>query len=80
MHGKVLWIRKRERNEDIWFDKTNGVINKRAAGIMWKCKNVLYLLKKIFKTNMWKMKNIVNLEIIAITLGNTHVLHIAYKI
>ena len=25
----------------------NEIINKRAAGIIWKCKNLLHLLKKI---------------------------------
>ena len=40
---KVLWILKRGKNEII----KKKVINKRASEIIWKCKNLLYLPKKI---------------------------------
>ena len=39
---KKLCIPKRACNENDLLK--NGVINKRAAGIKWKCKNLLYLL------------------------------------
>ena len=37
-------------------------------------------VKKSFKINMWKIKNIVKLEIIAIIQGSKEVLRIAYVI
>ena len=36
--------------------------------------------KKKLKINIWKIKNIVELEITATLQGNTEVLHIAYVI
>ena len=36
--------------------------------------------KKVSKINMWKIKNIVNWEIIVIIEGNIEVLHIAHVI
>ena len=47
MYEKVLWIFKIACNEDNYFEKQkNEVIYKGAARIIWKCKNLLYLLKK----------------------------------
>ena len=43
MYEKVLWIFKRARNFKM--KKNNKVINKRAAGIIGKCKILLYFLK-----------------------------------
>ena len=40
-------------------------------------KSVIFV-KKILKTNMWKIKNIVKLEIIVIIRGSIAVLHVAY--
>ena len=48
LYEKVLWILKRAYNKII-LKRKNEVINKRAAGIIWKCKNLLYLLKEIWK-------------------------------
>ena len=41
--------------------KKNGVINKRAGGIIRKCKNVIFV-KKNLELNIWKIKNIVKLH------------------
>ena len=59
--------------------KRNEVMNKRAAWIIWKCKSVIFV-KKNLKTDIWKIKNIVKLEIIVIIQGNIEALHIAYEI
>ena len=50
------------------------VINKRAAGIIWKMQKSVIFVKKNLKINMWKIKDIVKLEIIVITQGNIEVL------
>ena len=55
--------------------KKNRVINKRVAGIIWKFKNSLNC-----KVNIWKVKNIVKLEIIVIIQEDIGVLHITYVI
>ena len=54
MHEKVLWlyekILKRAHNKNKTLEKEkNETINKRAAGIIWKCKNLLHLSWKILK-------------------------------
>ena len=45
MHGIVLWILKREHNEIDFKKKKNKVNNKRAAGIIWMKKSVIFLKK-----------------------------------
>ena len=55
--------------------KKNRVINKRVAGIIWKFKNSLNC-----KVNIWKVKNIVKLEIIVIIQEDIGVPHITYVI
>ena len=55
--------------------KKNRVINKRVAGIIWKFKNSLNC-----KVNIWKVKNIVKLEIIVIIQEDIGVLYITYVI
>ena len=60
--------------------KKNQIINKRAARIIWKCKNFVKFVKQNLKINIWKIKNIVKLEVIVITQGNKEVLRIAYVI
>ena len=42
MQQKVLWVLNRAFNENNNLERSE-VINKRAAGIIWKCKNLLYL-------------------------------------
>ena len=54
--------------------KKNEVINKRAAGIIWKMQKSVIFVKKNLKINMWKIKDFVKLEIIVITKGNIEVL------
>ena len=54
------------------------IIKKRAAGIIWKCENLLHLSWKNLKINSWKLKNIVKLEIIVIVQRNIEVVHITY--
>ena len=60
--------------------RKNEVINKRAGGVIWKCKKYNIFIKKNLKINIWKKKKIVKLEIIVIISGNIEVLHIAYVI
>ena len=36
--------------------KKNEVINKRAAGIIWKCNYLIIFVKKYLKINIWKIK------------------------
>ena len=38
------------------FNFKNKVINNQTAGIIWKCKNLLDLLKKITENNILKIK------------------------
>ena len=57
--------------------KDNEAINKRAAGIIEK--TVIFVNKNL-KINIWKIKNIIKLEIIVIIQGNIEVLRIAYVI
>ena len=45
-----------------------------------KMEKSVTFVKKILKTNIWKIKNIVKLEIIVIICGSIVVLHIAYVI
>ena len=54
------------------------IIKKRAAGIIWKCENLLHLSWKNLKINSWKLKNIVKLEITVIVQRNIEVVHIEY--
>ena len=55
MNEKVLWILKRAQMK--MFNFKNEVINNQTAGIIWKCKNLLDLLKKItLKINILKIK------------------------
>ena len=57
----------------------NDVANKKAAGAIWKWKKKsVIFVKKNLKINMWKIKNIVKLEIVAIIQGIIEVLCIAY--
>ena len=57
--------------------KDNEAINKRAAGIIEK---IVIFVNKNLKINIWKIKNIIKLEIIVIIQGNIEVLRIAYVI
>ena len=57
--------------------KDNEAINKRAAGIIEK--TVIFVNKNL-KINIWKIKNIIKLEIIVIIQGNIEVLRIVYVI
>ena len=45
-----------------------------------KIQKSVILVTTNLKINLWKMKNIANLDIIVIILGNIEVLHIAYII
>ena len=38
------------------FEKKKKIINKRAAGMIWKCKHLFYLQRKIWKKNYLKHK------------------------
>ena len=60
-----------------FLEKDNEAINKRTAGIIEK--TVIFVNKNL-KINIWKMKNIIKLEIIVIIQGNIEVLRIAYVI
>ena len=57
--------------------KDNEAINKRAAGIIEK---TVIFVNKDLKINIWKIKNIIKLEIIVIIQGNIEVLRIVYVI
>ena len=82
MHEKVLWETIEHPMKIIDFKiKKNEVINKRAARIIWKFKNLIFANKTSkIKINIWKIKNMVKLEIIFIIQGNIEMLHIAYVI
>ena len=78
------WIKKfceslREHAIKILNFFKNEIINKRAAGIIWKYK-IGYICKEKFKNKYLKEKNIVKLEIIVIIQENIEVLPIAYVI
>ena len=59
--------------------KKQKIVNKSGRNYMKMQKSVIFLKKKL-KINIWKIKNIVKLEINVITHGNVEVLHIAYVI
>ena len=58
----------------------NKIIDKRAAGIIRKCKKSIIFAKKNLKINIWKINKIIKLQIIVMMLGNTEELRIAYVI
>ena len=58
----------------------NKIIDKRAAGIIQKCKKSIIFAKKNLKINIWKINKIIKLQIIVMMLGNTEELRIAYVI
>ena len=58
----------------------NKIIDKRAAGIIRKCKKSIIFAKKNLKTNIWKINKIIKLQLIVMMLGNTEELRIAYVI
>ena len=72
-------LREHEMKEINFKRKKIEVINEKVAGIIKKCKHLLYSRNYKIK-NMWKINNIVKLMIIVIMQGDIEVLCIAYVI
>ena len=72
MNEKVLWILERACIE-----------NNQLKRKKWSSINHMEMqnsIKKNSRMNIWKIKNVVKLEITVIVQGNIEVLHIAYVI
>ena len=72
MNEKVLWILERACIE-----------NNQLKRKKWSSINHMEMQKSIkenLRMNIWKIKNVVKLEITVIVQGNIEVLHIAYVI
>ena len=67
MHEKVLWILKKALNE---FQKEKVKLSTKEQQESYENVNICYMCKEILKKYIWKIKNIVKVEVINIIYQN----------